>query len=84
MLEWAALWQLVIVACALAGWWLTLRPGAAYAGAGRVVSVLIILIAILLCILALQGQRTRGRLLAAPLGDPLRPPLTTAVWARAE
>jgi hypothetical protein len=55
--EVTALWQLVIAACALVGWWLALRPGATYPGAGRVISLMIVAIAVLLCILALQGQR---------------------------
>jgi hypothetical protein len=55
------LWYLVIAATALAGWWLAVRPRASYAGISTTVSFLIILMAVLLCVLAVSGQHGGGR-----------------------
>ncbi len=49
-------WLLVIAACALAGWWLSLRPAASYRGAAATMQWLIILMAALMCLLAIDGQ----------------------------
>lgn len=49
-------WLLVIAACALAGWWLSMRPAATYRGAGPTMQWLIILMATLMCLLAIDGQ----------------------------
>jgi hypothetical protein len=53
------LWHLVIAAAALTGWWLTLRPRASYAGISTPMSYMIVLLAVLLCVLAVSGQRGR-------------------------
>lgn len=50
------LWVLVIAASALAGWWISVRPGSSYRGAAAGMSGLIITMAILMCLLAIQGQ----------------------------
>ena len=55
--DWSQLWMLVIAAAALSGWWLSLRPRASYAGISTTMSFLIVLMAVLLCVLALSGQR---------------------------
>ena len=49
------LWLLVIAACALTGWWLSLRPAATYRGAGPTMQWLIILMAVLMGVLAIDG-----------------------------
>ena len=51
------LWPLVIAACALTGWWLSLRPHATYRGVAPTMQWLIILMAVLMCLLAIDGQR---------------------------
>lgn len=56
----ASLWMLVIAMAALAAWWLTGREQSSYRGAGRTVSTLIVLMALLMCILAVRGQGGRG------------------------
>ena len=61
--DWMQFWMLVIAATALSGWWLTLRPGASYRGIASPVGVLIIVMAVLMCLLAIDGQ---GRGLAYP------------------
>ncbi len=50
------LWVLVIAASALVGWWISVRPGSSYRGAAAGMSGLIMVMAILMCMLALQGQ----------------------------
>jgi len=60
------LWVLVIVAAALAGWWLAVRPRASYHGIATPVSFLIIIAAILMCVLALSGPRAGTRRLPPP------------------
>ncbi len=52
----AHLWILTIAAAALVAWWLSLRPRASYRGVSGTMSVLIVLMAVLLCVLALTGQ----------------------------
>jgi len=52
--EIAHLWVLVIATSALAAWWLAVRPGSSYRGAGNTISVLIVLMAALMSILALR------------------------------
>jgi len=49
-------WFLVIAAAALAGWWLSVRPRATYRSVSTTMSALIVLMAILLCVLAINGQ----------------------------
>lgn len=53
-LEIAHLWVLVIATSALAAWWLAVRPGSSYRGAGNTISVLIVLMAALMSILAVR------------------------------
>ncbi len=60
------LWMLVIVAAALAGWWLAVRPRASYRGIATPVSFLIIIAAILMCVLALSGPRAGAHRLPPP------------------
>jgi hypothetical protein len=55
--EWSQLWMLVISAAALSGWWLAVRPRASYGGISTTMSFLIVLMAVLLCVLAVSGQR---------------------------
>ena len=50
------LWTLVMVAAAIAGWWLTIRPGSSYRGASRTISCMIVTLAVLMSILAIKGQ----------------------------
>jgi hypothetical protein len=59
--DWSQLWMLVIAAAALSGWWLSLRPRASYAGISTTMSFLIVLMAVLLCVLAISGQRGSPR-----------------------
>jgi hypothetical protein len=68
---WFNLWPLVIVAAVLAGWWLALRPRASYRGVATPVSLLIVVAAILLCVLALSSPRGRG-----PRAQPGTHPIT--------
>ena len=49
-------WFLVIAAAALSGWWLSVRPRATYSNISSTMSVLIVLMAVLLCVLAVRGQ----------------------------
>lgn len=58
------LWALVICAAALAGWWLGVRPRSSYRGAGTMMSVMIVLMAVLMGVLAIR-QPPRGAM-AAP------------------
>lgn len=53
------IWVLVIAASALTGWWLAVRPGASFRGAAGSMSCLIMIMAMLMCMLAIQGQNTR-------------------------
>jgi len=55
--HWSQLWVLVIAAAALSGWWLAVRPRASYCGVSSTMSFLIVLMAILLCVLAISGQQ---------------------------
>lgn len=54
--DYDVLWVLVIAASALVGWWLAIRPGASFRGAAASMSCLIMIMAILMCVLAIQGQ----------------------------
>ncbi len=58
----AHLWLLTIAAAALTAWWLSMRPRASYRGVSATMSVLIVLMAVLLCVLAFSGQ--------SPVGGP--------------
>lgn len=53
--HWLRMWSLVVVVSALSGWWLAVRPGATYRGASGPVSILIVVMAVLLSLLALRG-----------------------------
>ena len=55
------LWMLVIGATALASWWIAVRPGTTYRPVGASVSVLLVLLAVLVCALAITGQHTPAR-----------------------
>jgi len=59
--DWTQIWLLVVAACVLTGWWLSVRPGASYRGISASMSCLIVLMTLLMCILALEGQRSPGR-----------------------
>ena len=48
--------MLVIALVALSGWWLSVRPHASYGGVSSTMSFLIVLMAVLLCVLAVGGQ----------------------------
>ncbi len=50
------LWVLLIAGSILAAWWLAVRPGASLRNLATPVAALIILMAVLLCLLALTGQ----------------------------
>jgi hypothetical protein len=54
-------WVLVIAASALSGWWLAIRPGASFRGAAAGMSGLIMIMAVLMCVLAIQGQNPTPR-----------------------
>ena len=54
------LWVLVIAASALVGWWVSVRPGSSYRGTAGSMSSLIMVMAILMCMLAIQGQQRGG------------------------
>lgn len=54
------LWVLVIAASALVGWWISVRPGSSYRGAAAGMSGLIMVMAVLMCMLAIQGQGTNA------------------------
>lgn len=69
---WNHVWLLVIAAAALCGWWLAVRPRATYGAASATMSFLIVLMAVLLCVLAVSGQRGASR--PAPTGPV---PVTT-------
>ncbi len=55
-MDWSHLWVLVIAVSALSGWWLSLRPDATFRGISPTMSVLIVLMAALMCVLALSSQ----------------------------
>jgi hypothetical protein len=61
------LWYLVIAAAALTGWWLAVRPRASFGGISATMSILIVLMAVLLCVLAVSGQQGGGRARPAQL-----------------
>jgi hypothetical protein len=64
-------WVLVIAASALSGWWLAVRPGASFRGAAAGMSGLIMIMAMLMCLLAIQGQSPARKAHAAMKGhDP--------------
>ena len=54
--RWEQLWLLVVAATVLSGWWLCIRPGASYRGVGSGVSVLIIVLAVAMAVLAVCNQ----------------------------
>lgn len=54
--EFEPIWAPVIAASALTGWWLSLRPEASFRGISVTMSVLIVLMAALMCVLAIHGQ----------------------------
>lgn len=58
--------MLVIALAALSGWWLAVRPRASYRGICGTMSVLILLMAVLLGLLALGGQSGGRRLPPGP------------------
>ena len=53
-------WIVAVAATVTAGWWLSIRPGACYRGAATTVSCLLVVLALLLCMLALTGQDAQG------------------------
>lgn len=56
-LHWNQFGMLVIALVALSGWWLAVRPRASYSGVSSTMSFLIVLMAVLLCVLAVGGQQ---------------------------
>ena len=64
--DWSHVWMLVIAVAALCGWWIAVRPRATYGAISTTMSFLIVLMAVLLCVLAISGQRGAGR--PAPSG----------------
>jgi hypothetical protein len=58
--DWSPVWILVLAAASLSGWWLAVRPQASYRGICGTLSLLMVVMAVLLCVLAVSGQR-RGR-----------------------
>jgi hypothetical protein len=63
---WNHVWLLVIAVAALSGWWIAVRPRASYGAISTTMSFLIVLMAVLLCVLAVSGQRGAPR--PAPVG----------------
>jgi hypothetical protein len=63
--------MLVVALVALSGWWLAVRPHASYGGVSSTMSFLIVLMAVLLCILAVGGQEHGAR-------SSLEPPVVSA------
>lgn len=53
-------WVVAVAATVVAGWWLSIRPGACYRGGATTVSFLLVALAILLGMLALTGQDPHG------------------------
>ncbi|TWT43852.1 hypothetical protein RAS1_02520 [Phycisphaerae bacterium RAS1] len=49
-------WMLTLTGGIAAGWWLTVRPGSSFRAVATPVSFLTILMAVLLCLLAVSGQ----------------------------
>lgn len=70
--HWDHLWMLVIALVALSGWWLAVRPRASYGGISTTMSFLIVLAAILMCVLAIGGQRSGPRAARAHPSAALR------------
>ena len=66
--EYDFVWVLVIAASALTGWWLAVRPGATFRGAAGGMSCLIMVMAVLMCVLAIQGQTSAARKAHAAMG----------------
>lgn len=54
--RWEQLWLLVVAATVLSGWWLCIRPGSSYRGVASGVSLLIVLLAIVMALLAIFNQ----------------------------
>ncbi len=54
--RWDQLWLLVVAASVLSGWWLCVRPGATYRAVGSGVSLLIVLLAVVMAVLAVVNQ----------------------------
>jgi hypothetical protein len=50
------LWMMLFTGSIVAAWWLTVRPGASLRGAAAPASALVIVMAVLLCLMALTGQ----------------------------
>ena len=67
----AQLWILVSAASALATWWLGVRPRSSFRGSGNTMSVLIVLMAVLLGVLAIR-QPPRSASAAPPPTVSLR------------
>ncbi len=63
--HWSYLWMVVIAMVALSGWWLAVRPKSSYNGISGTMSVLIMLLAILMCVLAIGGQYNSPRAVPA-------------------
>ena len=53
-------WLVAVAATVVASWWLSIRPGACYRGAAPTASFLLVVLALLLCMLALTGQDSHG------------------------
>ena len=66
--DWSQIWFVVIAVAALSGWWLAVRPRATYCAISTTMSFLIVLMAVLLCVLAVSGQYGGRR--PAPLQPP--------------
>lgn len=70
--DWGQVWMLVIALAALSGWWLAVRPHATYQGVSSTMSILIMLMAILLCVLAVSGQQASLRSSPTPPASQAR------------
>lgn len=53
-------WVVTFTGSVVAGYWLAVRPGSTYRNIATPVSALVILMAVLLCLLALSGQDLRS------------------------
>lgn len=53
-------WTLTLTGGVAAGWWLAVRPESSFRSVATPVSVLTILMAVLLCMLAVTGQDVRS------------------------
>jgi len=58
--EQLAFWTISFAGSIVAGWWLAVRPGATMREIATPVTFLIIVMAVLLCLLALTGQDLEG------------------------